>query len=52
MDVSPLRPISGPRMTATSAAVWCARDPRDMHAPLGADPEFNFSFDPRWMRLP
>jgi acetone carboxylase gamma subunit len=28
-----------------------ARDPREMHAPLGTDPEFNFSFDPRWMRL-
>jgi acetophenone carboxylase len=28
-----------------------ARDPREVHAPIGPDPEFNFSFDPAWMRI-
>lgn len=27
------------------------RDPREVHYPQGTDPEFNFSFDPRWIRL-
>jgi acetone carboxylase gamma subunit len=28
-----------------------ARDPREIHFPMGPDPEFNFSFDPGWMML-
>jgi acetone carboxylase gamma subunit len=28
-----------------------ARDPREIHQPLGPDKEFNFSFDPDWMML-
>jgi acetone carboxylase gamma subunit len=28
-----------------------ARDPREIHQPLGSDKEFNFSFDPDWMML-
>ena len=28
-----------------------ARDPREVHFPLGPDKEFNFSFDPDWMML-
>jgi len=27
------------------------RDPKDVHAPLGLDPEFNYSFDGAWVRL-
>src|SRR3954462_11399184 len=28
-----------------------ARDPREIHFPLGPDTEFNFSFDPKWMQV-
>ena len=28
-----------------------ARDPREVHFPLGTNPEFNFSFDPQWTQL-
>ena len=28
-----------------------ARDPREIHFPLGPNPEFNFSCDPRWMQI-
>lgn len=28
-----------------------ARNPREVHFPLGPDPKFNFSFDPEWIRL-
>lgn len=27
------------------------RDPREVHPVIGSDPEFNFSFDPEWVRL-
>jgi len=27
------------------------RDPREIHLPVGSDPEFNFSFDPKWIRI-
>ena len=27
------------------------RDPREIHLPVGSDPEFNFSFDPEWIRI-
>jgi acetone carboxylase gamma subunit len=27
------------------------RDPREIHMPVGADREFNFSFDPDWIRI-
>ena len=27
------------------------RDPREVHFPVGPNKEFNFSFDPEWMRL-
>ena len=27
------------------------RDPREIHAPVGNNPEYNFSFDPRWIRI-
>lgn len=27
------------------------RNPHEIHMPMGPDPEFNFSFDPGWMRL-
>jgi acetophenone carboxylase len=27
------------------------RDPRDVHSPVGADEEYNFSPDPRWVRI-
>jgi acetophenone carboxylase len=27
------------------------RDPREVHRPFGLDPEFNYSFDPEWVRL-
>jgi acetone carboxylase gamma subunit len=27
------------------------RDPREVHFPVGSDPEFNFSFDPEWIRI-
>ncbi len=27
------------------------RDPRDIHFPIGPSKEFNFSFDPDWMRI-
>jgi acetone carboxylase gamma subunit len=28
-----------------------ARDPREIHFPLGPDPEFNFAPDPKWMSI-
>ena len=28
-----------------------ARDPREVHFPLGTNVEFNFSFDPKWSQL-
>jgi hypothetical protein len=28
-----------------------ARDPREIHFPLGPSKEFNFSFDPEWISL-
>jgi acetone carboxylase gamma subunit len=28
-----------------------ARDPHEVHFPMGPDPEFNFSFDPAWMMI-
>ncbi|MBM3485208.1 MAG: acetone carboxylase subunit gamma [Alphaproteobacteria bacterium] len=27
------------------------RDPREIHFPIGPSKEFNFSFDPNWMRI-
>jgi hypothetical protein len=27
------------------------RDPREIHFPIGPSKEFNFSFDPEWMRI-
>ena len=27
------------------------RDPREVHFPIGPSKEFNFSFDPKWMRI-
>jgi acetophenone carboxylase len=27
------------------------RDPREVHFPIGPSKEFNFSFDPEWMRI-
>jgi acetone carboxylase gamma subunit len=27
------------------------RDPREVHLPIGPSKEFNFSFDPEWMRI-
>ena len=27
------------------------RDPREVHFPIGPSKEFNFSFDPNWMRI-
>lgn len=27
------------------------RDPREIHFPIGPSKEFNFSFDPKWMRI-
>lgn len=27
------------------------RDPRDVHFPIGGDKEYNFSFDPEWIRI-
>jgi acetone carboxylase gamma subunit len=28
-----------------------ARDPREVHVPIGPDKAFNFSFDPAWIRI-
>ena len=27
------------------------RDPREVHSPVGDDKDFNFSFDPEWIRI-
>ena len=27
------------------------RDPHEIHAPVGNNPEYNFSFDPTWIRI-
>ena len=27
------------------------RDPREVHAPVGTNKDFNFSFDPEWIRI-
>jgi acetone carboxylase gamma subunit len=27
------------------------RDPHEIHAPVGKNPEYNFSFDPTWIRI-
>ena len=43
--------LGSARRSYKEGCLVCERDPHEIHAPVGSNKDFNFSFDPEWIRI-